>query len=1738
MARHYCYVEPGDELVERRVTTDVFFGNLRAELVDAAPDLLLAAESRYAAGLSELEATLAQAAASGRSVVLIVDGLDHISRVRADSRALRDDDTDIVERLATLDVPSGVSLVIGSQPGPHLAPIRERWGADLVEREVLPWTPADVVALARRHGVARALTAAGIARGEDIDLLLGTLATRAGGNPLYARYLARGLVAGLGNGSIANAEDWLNGATDIAGDVALYYAHLYRSASVQGQAIADLLGVVDFAVTEAELKEILPGLVAEWVPVALSVLAPLLASVAGQGGLRVFHESFRRYMVSELANQGRSVAAALEPVIAWLTHRGFFRDAKSYRFLLPAFRRAGRDVEVLAQVSPAFVSESVAHGHPPEAIQRNLALAADVAARKRDWPALVRCVELQRAAYTCFDGAQNSWGGFWATYLDLFGADALAERLLFEGRPTLGYAEGLLACSLVDDAGGNAPWGEYLKTSENDTGAESSDQFDPQGSLSSTERIRLLEVHGQLRLGERSDIVRRTLRYLRGCGDGFSPLFVRGLASRLARATDPMLVERVARRGDGSRRGGPRMSRRAAGVLRLGLADEYARRGNSVEAAAAAAAALGDVDTPELAIECVGRGASPAAAARVAADPSLIDIAVEANGHIHDARNVRTWVASIRLTAHDPGVAPAMFAAEHKRVAGDGWYRCWLQFVLELANVDAARRRGANSSASGAFTELTRELHPFRGTPRACDLYPIWKVIEQTISWGLSLLQSVDEWRRALEILSTVSHEISTSLDREEGGPLATSTLIALLTPYSSHAVAGPLVREVIEREVERRDSIGTYYSAHAEYAMQLARARQASGDAAGAARAWATSGVYLTAYGFHKDITLFDIIESAPALRALSRERALSGLADLQPLTAAVIAHTDGRSTNHAPNAWLRSLLEVDPSIGIALLARSASEEGGSGGWPLATGIRNACAEVVHAADPRLVDAVLRTGVIEIEDEHGADQATDERLAPIASLATKDRRAAVRALRLAAAELLNDGRRHTDRAAMRIASAAAELSLPVPKARTEPERNSGVGDGADRSSAGRPELPWLRIPAFPVDASLVDLLLGLRAAGRQLRWDVANTWDSVTLPLSYHLDSLIANGREDDACRILRFFARDVDVGASGRAHPLEAVARALDNAAHARAAAVAYTLAYTATRGGMGWLQLGGREHSALLLRGVTLDAPTSLQVLADEVAYALRGNWYSAGTSRHLVERLVDVGRPQDAEASWVAAFEVIRQRLPLSPDLGWFAQFDPGDRLAWNVDEALVALVLARVSEPLLSRKVAALGGFVTALQHRPEATIAPLQWWLTRDASTTSVLLGLQAIYRAEASPFPISRSLQEVLTGYAQSDLWGAQRYAGLLLERAGLPVPGRPRTHASGVGAAAGRPISATRRSALLDADVGDVLERLAPIWRGLTDFVTARLDNVLTEGREAHTDRARERFEAAFGRDGESFPPTPVLRWETELFQAALLQELNGLSPHLWATGQWAAGLEDSVLALVIPDSGVHLSLAASRTVRPPWEEPAASVDGTGALPVVADDDPMYFGWTRLAAVELQYLRSSGKSYARPTEKVMLYAGAMALPLGGSVATGTFPFGDGDVSSWWDPQPAPAHIPPRLPLGRLVQITRQTDWLGDALVLIPPEDLLAYLALQPPTYAEPLAWSDASGEPTLVMRTWRVRNPEALFAEPVEFEGADLLAHPDVVDHLEKLCRVPLREVRVVSRKPILNRRPAASG
>ena len=113
VARHYCYLEPGDAEVQRRITTNAMWGNVIAELIESEPTLRAQHQPIYAADLAAFEQLLPHAVRSSSTgqVMIFVDGLDHIARVLGEERNLSQSDVDIIEQLKTLHVPEGSDLL-------------------------------------------------------------------------------------------------------------------------------------------------------------------------------------------------------------------------------------------------------------------------------------------------------------------------------------------------------------------------------------------------------------------------------------------------------------------------------------------------------------------------------------------------------------------------------------------------------------------------------------------------------------------------------------------------------------------------------------------------------------------------------------------------------------------------------------------------------------------------------------------------------------------------------------------------------------------------------------------------------------------------------------------------------------------------------------------------------------------------------------------------------------------------------------------------------------------------------------------------------------------------------------------------------------------------------------------------------------------------------------------------------------------------------------------------------------------------------------------------------------------------------------------------------------------------------------------------------------------------------------------------------------------------------------------
>lgn len=1720
VARHYCFLEPGDELVERRVTTDVFIGNLLGELSDAFTAYALTPPQVFAAGLEELETLLATAASAGHRVVIIVDGLDHIARVRGASGSLSDNETDIVERLATLNLPESVTLVIGSQPGDHLQPLRDGFGDRIAEHGVDPWSSVEVLELARSHGVDAALDSAHILEQDQRNPILDLLVDRSEGNPLYGRYLSRGLAEGLIAGVIPDPLDWLNATPTILGDIALYYRHLYESISNDAKVVADIVGVLEFSVTEEELREIAGAALADWVPEALRAISPVLSVATAQGGLRIFHESFRRFMLQELQRRGRRLSNVLSPVVVWLEARDFFADAKSFRFTLPVMRRGGREAEILQRVSTSFVQLSLQHGHPHDAIERNLELAADVAARTLNWPALVRCAELSRALEMCFDVGTNDWQEYWKTYETIFGAETLADRLLFDGRPTRSRQEGLLACARVDAAGAAAPWREYLALpppgGEDGYGSE----FDPLGRMLEEEQLSLAIIRGRLRLGQSLRIVRRVQEHLLGSNADISSLFLRELAKLLAAEISPQLVERLIKRVDFTPPRRYMLQGRFACALLLGLADVAIESGDAALATARATAALARATSPEEAMWCIERGA-PADCALAHARPlASLDIAIVGDRNIVNAPSVRQWVASVRLFSRCASSASAL-PDECKRLDGVGWYRCWLRFVLAAAQAESAAAQGTPYDINDAFSELVVDTRPFVGSPRACDLYAIQGLIAESLRRALRLLRTTEEWQHAIAAISDARSGTATRMDREDGGPITAGAYFSILLRHASEPAASALIVKTLEQELVEEEGSGTYYSNHADYRMRLARLHARASNRPRALEHWREASIFLLGYGFHKDIALFDIIDSAPALLPRSEKTALSALDRLQPLLSAVLRHTDRRETKGTPNAWFRALLKVSPVRAIELLCREFGRELGQMSWIAERAQQDVLRELRDLADPMVLDTLWETLLLDIEYENAGAEVVEERLHPLERLVVGyPSYVKERFVRLCA-EVFNDARHYRADAVARLEVFARKhgLAMPWTSAVDErPDRHASRGQ-AFREDAS-PVQP-VRQPAFPPSPRFVDILTTLRRLSQQ-QLPRETLAELVSLPLSYLITEMVDRGEEVQAQRLLHFLVHETPYWSFERAHPIALLARSLESTDHTRLAAVALTLAFTSSRGGGGYLNFGGRAQSPALQRAILLDKALALQTLAEETARKVRSGGFS-GVTRHLIEQISDWGDHEVAAQAWEEAFAVLASRLPLPGPRTLFEPLGPSDVVPLTVDEALATLLLSRIGNASLPRKVAALSGFARLLQERPNLFPAPLEWLLTRDSTVSTVQAVLQVLVDTPADVGGTIAVLEPVLQGYARCDSWTLSWLAEKLLASAGRPFKITRTRPKVAVAAPSKEGMAVTAY-----ADVDDVLDDLQNLWPDLPAIVARRMASLIV-GNEDFKHYAKERAELTFGRSHSS-PPAAAVSWPTELLIAVLDEALMGLYEYLWEHGFWDPEVEDQVAGRVLPDVSLHLALNASRVPRPDWPLANEAKDQLGDIVRVPDVDPIYSRWVRLALYEQQFFHSDGRDYSHPDKSALRSAAVVHTELNGTVPARAIPLPPGDVSSCWhDVSALEARIDARRP--QLVQIGWITDWLGRNVALIPPLALRHRAQLQPPAHGAPLLWHDLDGKPAIVLRTWRVRG-RASDTEGHITLGCDLLMRPDLLEMLERaygggplkeLQRVRLRDVKV---------------
>jgi len=322
------------------------------------------------------------------------------------------------------------------------------------------------------------------------------LASRSAGNALYATYLCHEALRDAT--TMAAPAATLRRLPPFDGSLLNYYRHIHSSLG-DGAWVADIIALLDFPVTRDDLKDIRPD-VAHRVDPAFEVLRPVLSERATHGGVRIYHESFSRFLRLAFQDNVDAGIALLDRIIRWLEKKGIFEDWRAFHYLLPTLSDANQPGRVVDVVGRDFVVKAIAAAFPVDAILRNLAVAVGCAARAADWPAVARYVEMGRSAEAYQEERfESAIVGFADVVGTLFGPDTLATRLLHDGRPVMNARSGLQMCAALDKLGAVAPWREYLRAFSK----EANDDNTVYGE-DSDRAVAIARLRGRLRLASLS----------------------------------------------------------------------------------------------------------------------------------------------------------------------------------------------------------------------------------------------------------------------------------------------------------------------------------------------------------------------------------------------------------------------------------------------------------------------------------------------------------------------------------------------------------------------------------------------------------------------------------------------------------------------------------------------------------------------------------------------------------------------------------------------------------------------------------------------------------------------------------------------------------------------------------------------------------------------------------------------------------------------------------------------------------------------------------------------------------------------------------------------------------------------------------------------------------------------------------------------------------------------------------
>lgn len=1660
VASHFCYLGEADHQRDDRVVLESIFGSLIARIAEEDSSLVSANLPRYAADKNALEQSLARAIRRfPAGVAIIVDGLDHVSRVISPGAA-SNASLLVCEALAEIELPVGVTVVVLSQPGSHLDPLAEATTIPLEGMAI-----GEVEELAKRTMPDFGMEVEGT--------FLDALYARTAGNALYATYLCRE-ASRRDRDLFPEAAEAIQAMPDFDGTLGGYYEYLFRAVESDTWLVAERLATTPFGLTRNELKELGNG---HRVDAALLALEPVIRESIGSG-VRFYHESFGRYVRERLAAQPGAVPELLSNLTSWLANRGIFEDQRAFRWLIPILFEQKMHSRILEFFAADFVEQALMGSFAPRLILDNIAQGAESAAATGDWPSTVRLVQMANSAHMfAFERFE-----LMVAYTDVQGRyvdpQILADRMLDDDKLVLSGREGLLRSSAIDALGAVAPWAICIDAYERE---RKSDNVHRGGD--DEQQLQLSILRGRLRLAA-TDRSPDTFRW-----DQIAKMSdsIGGSAQSVFAVIEGVVgIDYITQLAEHSKRGAE---------LLLLLAERFPEFCDE---------ALARLETDGWPVGTMHRVLA------VGLEPASLYSNVDELRHalLDSTRAALTGPSSSRegqldewldLCTIAARLDPVGLSAAEVLAEGEGWYRCWIAFTINLVIAEVSPVSERSTLALEALKLLEKETNPFIGVPRACDLFSGHGTISSTIERALHLLDPSD-WPAALALLARVSESTTTVGMGFTSGPLHNDELAQIVSRVSDDR-SKESVRDFLLTYAENA-SPSVYYSEIAAHRFRLARLEIEAGDLIQARTHWTTGVELLTAYGSHKDATIYEFLESFELLTQLDIAASRLALQRLQNVTLAIEHHTDGRGTQQVHSEWWKQAAVVDPEWLIAVALPELYGNVNSTFWALQEAVEHmwthwhsrANAEVSAAGRLAIDSTLLTTDAADLQHYHDAGLgATPEGMSMLRRLVARADERPTSTTYTNAEEILTQ----TEATAAEVNGVASANALPR-TFRVEPVRM--VRQEEDRWGGGRSSTPlatspsWLSTPTFSQGkAGILEIIRELSKSSTSSQDSRENISDRYVNALGYRLMELSRSERSEEADQILfaiadalRFLQPDDLLACLSDGFELLGIPELT---------ATSSVLAWTRARSDGGWKAFGGPNQLDYLTRALNADERKAREILGKEIARVSRSS-DSIGPTQALIHAVGSGALPwmegpaTGAVRCWNAAFDIVSSRAPR------FSQADhseyeyvptaSGDISSDDINRYLAAVPLVKMALPGRESKRRALIAVGHLLGSSPDAVTAPLSICLLAcsDPITQIALLEL-CIAEGFKSP-QVLDLLLPTLRLLADTDLISVRTLArSILYDVPPLPLgdPSPELRRALSLGLMNERMPDPMVESAI-EEFLGDRLRKTADLLPEAQDVIALRLSADLHDG--AASKKIQRQLDALSSRSTLRWPDAVLAHEEAAEREMQLLAGSVRVARFLSGDPLRDSTNWEIVLANRLrTNNRYQLELERNRWPRPSfpgapshedqqWDEVEASL----TFKIIKDTFELFAldgtDWVCIGALEEREHVEPGRNSPGQTSLTMLGCHVDQL------TPGTVPLGTGTWRDWRGREQDTNSQDSNFPLvNQLIDPSLRTGLGGTNSLLTPSSRLRSALDLRETDRMFTLA--NAEGDEVLRLVTWR---------------------------------------------------------